>query len=227
MEAVLYQRNSYLRERDEEVYSAVLHAAGLGAFVMATVVLADRALQINAWAAAVAIVYGVSQSLLYLASTVFHIATYPPRRRRLRLLDHAGIFVMICGTYTPFLYVATDAPWNWLAIVGVWILGISGIWVNYRNHAPTSTLSHRRRKLLSLLMYLGMGWAALIFFVLPISPVARASFDLLLAGGIAYTIGVGFYVRDINPGFHVVWHVAVMVGSLLHLGAVWGYFIIP
>jgi hemolysin III len=160
-------------------------------------------------------VFGTALVLAYVASTVYH--ALPPSLRAkaaLRRLDHASIHVLIAGTYTPFTLVALRGGWGWSLFGVVWGLAALGVVV------VATPLRRFRRATLGL--YLASGWLALV----AIGPLARAlplgGLVLVIAGGVAYTLGVPFYLSA-RRFSHAVWHVFVLAGSALHCIAIGAY----
>ncbi len=200
----------------EEIANAVTHGVGAAASVAALVALVFiAAMWGNGWHLASAIVYGVTMFLLYIASTLYHAITHPKARRVFKVIDHAGIYLLIAGTYTPFTLVTIRDSGGWWLFSVVWTLAIIGIsleafWVD-------------RPKWLSALVYLGMGWLA-AFAIKPIAAnLEPAGVWLLVAGGLAYTLGTIFYVAKRVKYMHAVWHLWVLAGSVLHFLAVMLY----
>lgn len=200
----------------EEIANAVTHGVGAALSVAALVALVFiAAMWGNGWHLASAIVYGVTMFLLYIASTLYHAITHPGARRVFKVIDHAGIYLLIAGTYTPFTLVTIRDEGGWWLFAVVWALAVAGIsleafWVN-------------RPKWLSAIVYLGMGWLA-IFAIRPITEnLERGGVWLLIAGGLAYSLGTIFYVLKKVKWMHPVWHLWVLAGSLLHFLSVMLY----
>ena len=143
----------------------------------------------------------------------------PVSSRILRVIDHSAIFLVIAGTYTPFMLVNLRGPAGWTVFVIVWTLALLGI-------AFKITMLHRWASL-SLPIYLAMGWVALIVIEPLVAALAPGGLELLLLGGLAYTAGVVFYLWERLPYNHAVWHVFVLLGSLAHYFAVLRFVIPP
>lgn len=203
--------------RGEEIANAVSHGVGLlVALVVAPLLVAGAAERGGAATAFGAGVFSLTAGLLYLASLLYH--AIPPGRAKdvFRLLDHAAIFLLIAGTYTPFTLGVLRGPIGWSLLAVVWGLALAGV-------VAKATLGTRYPGL-SLAFYLGMGWLA----VAAIRPLwLRMSPDGLLwlvAGGLAYTAGVAFYATDHRLRYgHFVWHLFVLAGTFCHFVAVAGY----
>lgn len=192
-------------------FGAVLSIAGLVALV------AVAALRGNAWHVVSCSVFGATLVFLYTASTLYHSVRHARAKRILRLLDHSAIFVLIAGTYTPFTLVSLRGGWGWTLFGLIWGLALLGIFFK--------VTSRQRFRLLSALLYLLMGWLVVIALKPMVAAVARPGLALLLAGGLAYTVGVTFFAWKRLPYSHAVWHVFVLVGSVPHYLAVLLYVI--
>lgn len=197
----------------EEVANAITHGLGALLSIVALVSLLWVALRRgDGWHVASAVVYGVSLFLLYMASTLYHAIQHRGARRVFKVIDHAGIYLLIAGTYTPFTLVTMREAGGWWLFAVVWVLALVGIaaeawWV-------------MRPKWVSALVYLGMGWLA-AFAIGPLSAnLAPGGIRLLVAGGLAYTVGTVFYVQKRVKFMHSIWHLWVLGGSVLHFLAV-------
>lgn len=200
----------------EEIANAITHGVGALLSIVALVALiVAAALWGNAWHLASAIAYGVSLFILYMASTLYHAIQNPKACAVFKVLDHAGIYLLIAGTYTPFTLVVIRDQGGWWLFAVVWSLAIIGIvfeafWVN-------------RPKWISVLVYLGMGWLAVTMINPLLSNLEPAGVWLLFGGGVAYTLGTVFYVLKRVKYMHAVWHLWVLAGSALHFLAVMFY----
>jgi hemolysin III len=213
-------RHERVRSRGEEIASALTHGCGLAvciAAVPALVVAAwDRA---DRWLLAGCIVFGATLLLLYATSTCYHAVCRPVAKRRLRMLDHAAIYLLIAGTYTPFVLGPLRQNMGWTLCWAVW--GMAGLGVLYK------LLLGPRFPLLSTLSYLAMGWLA-VLVLRPLSQQLPGSgLVWLVAGGLLYTVGVGFFLWDRARYGHAVWHGFVLAGSACHYWAVFAYAIPP
>lgn len=200
----------------EEIANAITHGVGALLSIVALILLVTAAaLWGDSWHLASAIVYGVTMFLLYIASTLYHAITNPKARHVFKVIDHAGIYLLIAGTYTPFTLVTIRNDGGWWLFAIVWSLAALGIvleafWVY-------------RPKWVSAVVYLGMGWLA-IFAIGPIvANLERPGVWLLIGGGLAYSLGTIFYVLKRVKFMHAVWHLWVLAGSALHFIAVMFY----
>jgi hemolysin III len=153
-------------------------------------------------------VFGASLVLLYAASTLYHAASGPRLKHRAKLLDHASIYVLIAGTYTPFTLVTLKGPWGTGLFIAVWALaalgvGLEAFWVY-------------RPKWLSAAVYLAMGWMVTLASQQLFARLPPEGLWLLFGGGLFYTLGTAFYVMKKVPYMHAVWHAFVLGGSICH-----------
>ena len=202
----------------EEIAHSITHGIGfflsLGGFVA---LVAAAALHGDFWHITGAAIYGLTMSILYAASTLYHAMPSGRTKRFFQRMDHAAIFLLIAGTYTPFTLVSLRGSWGWTLFGVIWSLALFGI-------ALQIVLPHHSKRL-SLALYLAMGWIG----VIAIEPLLRSvhpdGLMLLLLGGIAYTVGVIFYAWERLPFNHAVWHLFVLAGSACHFSCVMGYVI--
>lgn len=160
-------------------------------------------------------VFSASMILLYLASTVYHAAPLGQVKRIARRFDHAAIYLLIAGTYTPFTLGVLRGAWGWTLLGVIWVLALVGVLQEW--------IVNQRVRILSVGLYLGMGWLAVIA-VRPIwLHVPRAGFFWMLAGGLVYTVGVFFYAANHIRYAHFAWHLCVLGGSLCFFVAVLCY----
>jgi hemolysin III len=161
-------------------------------------------------------VYGITLILLYLASTLYHALTNGTAKRVFRILDHASIYLLIAGTYTPFTLLALRGAWGWTLFGLVWGLAVAGIvfkcFLTGRLHA------------LSTAVYLLMGWIAVIAIRPLMAALSTPALLWLLAGGLAYTFGVVFFASS-RKYAHALWHLFVLAGSVCHFIAVYRYLL--
>jgi hemolysin III len=164
------------------------------------------------WRLATGLVFGLSALAMFVTSVIYHWASVPERKLLLRKLDHSAIYLLIAGTYTPFTLVAMDRAWGWTLFGVAWTLAVLGI-------IAKNTVGFRYPKL-SVAMYVGMGWMA----VIAIKPLADSltgpQLGWMLAGGLLYTGGVPFYVWKSKKYTHAVWHLFVLGGVVCHFIAV-------
>ena len=192
---------------------AVLALMGLGALLTVGMQTGDP------WVLASFAVFGVTMVLLYTMSTLYHSFHPPGLKRLFQLFDHVSIYLLIAGTYTPFMLVSLRDGNGVPIMIVVWVLAGLGI-------LSEVLLSGRAVKIGQLLIYLAMGWACSIDMASLRAAISPAAFYWLLAGGVAYTAGVIFYVLDKMGRLthaHGIWHMFVLAGSLCHFVSVIGY----
>jgi hemolysin III len=192
---------------------AVLALIGLGALLTVGIQSGDP------WTIASFFIFGLTMVLLYTMSTLYH-SFHPPRLKRLfQVLDHISIYLLIAGSYTPFMLVSMRDSNGWLILSIVWSLAAVGI-------VSELLLSGRAVKIGQVVIYLGMGWACAYDLAGLKAALPPAGFLWLAIGGWAYTVGVFFYVIDKMgklPHAHGIWHMFVLAGSVSHFIAVFAY----
>jgi hemolysin III len=204
----------------EEIANAVTHGLGLaGAALAAPLLVAAGVRRGDVLQAVGATVFAATLLLMYLASTLYH-ACHGERRaimkRRLRTLDHASIYLLIAGTYTPFLLGALRGPWGWGLLAAEWSLAVLGVAAKVRFGF--------RWPRLSTAVYVGMGWLAIIAIQPLVAGLGPRGVAWLLGGGACYTAGVAFYATDWRLRYgHAVWHLFVAGGSACHVWAALRY----
>jgi len=203
----------------EEKINITSHAAGLFLSLVACVLMVMRAsLHGNAWHIVSVCIFGAGLVALYAASTAYHSATRPELRTRLRIIDHATIYLLIAGTYTPFTLITLSGTVGWVIFAVSWGIAVSGIYLKLHFTG--------RFDLLSTLMYVFMGWI-IIFAVKPlIASLPVAGLYWLVAGGLSYTLGAVIYSINKIPLNHAIFHLFVLGGSICHFVAVY-FYVLP
>lgn len=203
----------------EEIANSVTHGIGLMLAIAGLAVLTGYASRLgDAWHLVSCVVFATTLILQYTFSTLYHSIQLPRAKHVMRVLDHAAIFLLIAGTYTPFMLVNLRGAWGWTLFSVIWALALLGVLFQ------VSLL--RRWKRLSLAIYLCMGWVVVAAFEPMLQKVATGGLILLLLGGLAYTSGVLFYVWRRLPYQHAIWHGFVLLGSILHFFAIL-FYVIP
>ena len=164
-------------------------------------------------------IYGLTLILLYLASTLYHSLPFPRVKPVLRVLDHSAIYLLIAGTYTPFTLISLRGGWGWTLFGLVWAMALLGI--------ALKIAAIGRFRWLSMALYLSMGWLALIALGPLLRAISAGGVELLVLGGVSYTLGTVFYGWRRLPYHHAVWHAFVLAGSVLHFFAVLLYVALP
>jgi hemolysin III len=200
----------------EEIASSVSHGVGVVAGLAAAPWLVLAGVRRDGAAGAVgASVFAATVVLLYLASTLYHALPAGRAKRVFRVLDHSAIYLLIAGTYTPFMLGAIRGPWGWALLGAVWTLAVAGI--------ALKGAGGIRYPRLSTAVYIAMGWLAIVA-IRPLWPmVPVAGWLWIFAGGVAYTAGVAFYAANRLRYGHFIWHLFVLAGTACHIVAVWRY----
>lgn len=200
----------------EESLNILSHGAGLLAAIVATVFLVLRAAQTGQALYIVSFsIFGAGLVMLYSASTIYHKTKDEKARSRLRVFDHAAIYVLIAGTYTPFTLVTLKGAVGWWIFGITWTLALVGIIIKI--------FFTGRFKVLSTLMYVFMGWIIVFVFKPLLQNFPTPGLMWLAAGGLAYTLGAVLYSIKIIPLNHALFHLLVLIGSGCHVAAVYFY----
>ncbi len=201
----------------EEVANSISHGLGMVFGIVGLVLLLMQAVSHGADALSITSlsIYGASMILLYLASTLYHAIPFERAKRALKTFDHCAIYLLIAGTYTPFLLITLRTPLAITLMAVIWAIALIGI--------VLKIAFVYRFKRLSLATYLTMGWLSLIAIYLLAMTLATGGLVLLAAGGIVYSIGVVFYVNKRIPYNHAIWHLFVLGGTVLHFLAIYFY----
>lgn len=200
--------------RGEEVANCAVHGLGIAASLVALpwlVVVAGGT--DDPWLLAGALAFGLSALLMFSTSVLYHSTRDAGRRLWLRRLDHAAIYLLIAGTYTPFTLGAMKGAWGWTIAGIVWGLAVLGI------AFKTTALGFRFPKA-SVALYLVMGWIVVIAVKPLMQQLSTHELRWLVAGGLCYTGGVVFYMWKSRPYTHAIWHVFVLAGVVCHFVAV-------
>lgn len=191
----------------EEILCAIVHGLGalFGIYALIQMVV-DSATRGNAWAVVAAAIYGASLIILYTISTLSHALTARAAKKVFRILDHATIFLLIAGTYTPVTLITLQGGWGWTIFGIQWGLAAIGI--------VMGSLWLNRFKKISSFLYLLMGWAIIIAAYPMLQKMAPAGLIYMLGGGIFYSVGILLY-RSKSPYTHFLMHLFTLIGSLL------------
>jgi hemolysin III len=201
----------------EEIANSLTH--GLG--VVLTLVVGPALVVVaigttDPWRIVASAIYATTLLLLYTSSMLYHALRAPRAKAIFQRIDHSAIYLLIAGSYTPFTLITLRGPWGWTLFSVIWSLAVVGIVLK-------STFGARLRAL-STAVYLGMGWLAIVALRPLIMVVPPRGMAWLVAGGLFYTLGVVFYVRDERRRYHhAVWHLFVLAGSMAHFCAVLWY----
>ena len=204
---------------NEEVLNSLTHGIGLALSlggVSVLVVLAS--LRGGVWHIVGCSIFGASLVTLYTASTLYHAARRERVKRTLRVVDHVCIFLLIAGTYTPFVLTIFRGSWGWTLFGLVWAFAAVGIFLK------AGLMKYRISQ--SVLPYVLMGWIGVMMIKPMLSLIPAGGLLLLVGGGLVYTVGVIFYTRDEMPHSHAVWHLFVLAGSTCHYFAI-VFYVLP
>ena len=203
----------------EELANRLTHGLGAAFSVAGLVLLVFfSARSGDAWHVVSTAIFGATLVLLYSSSTLYHSFRSEKLKHLLRKFDHAAIFLLIAGTYTPFLLVTLRGPWGWSLFGVIWGLAIIGVTLKFW-HAG-------RFNVVSTLIYIGMGWLVMIALKPLTAALPAGGLKLLVAGGLCYTGGTIFYLWHRLPYNHAIWHLFVLGGSACHWAAVF-FFVVP
>jgi len=212
--------SSMSKERDltvgEEVANSLSHGAGLALAIVGTPILIIAAVRYGtAWNTVGVSVFAASMISLYLASTLYHALTHDKAKRFFRVLDHSAIFILIAGTYTPFTLGVMRGPMGWTLFGIVWGLAVIGL--------VKKAVFGTRFVGLSVALYLVMGWLVVIAAPQIMQRIPVSGLIWILAGGVAYTAGIGFFAAHRLRYAHFAWHLFVIAGTACHFFAVLWY----
>ena len=201
-----------------EKFNAVSHLVGtVMALAGAIVLVVLAAIGGDPWKVVSVAIYGVTLLAMYSSSTLYH-SVRGRAKDFLRKMDHQSIYLLIAGSYTPFCLVTLRGPWGWSLFGVVWGLAVIGSLQEFRQKNDA--------RILSVVIYLLMGWVALVALVPLVHALGRAGFAWVAAGGLFYTVGIAFYALDTRlPHAHGVWHLFVLAGSAAHYVAILKYVI--
>lgn len=204
------EKSNHRQTVGEELANSISHGVGLLIAMVAVPFLIVQSVRTGGTADTVgAIVFGASLLMLFLASTIYHALPEGRAKAGFQLLDHCAIYLLIAGTYTPFTLGVLRGSWGWSLFGVIWGLATLGI--------LTKTLFASRGGVLSTCLYLAMGWLILIAVRPLLQALPPAGIAWLVAGGVAYTAGVAFYVLDHRIRYgHFVWHLFVVAGAFSH-----------
>lgn len=200
--------------RAEELANTLSHGLGFVLSIIGTIFLVAYAAQDgDAWTVTGFTIYGLSLLSLYLASTLYHGSKHPLRKAIYKTLDHCAIYLLIAGSYTPFLLTSIREGSGLVLIFVVWGIALAGIALKLSY--PT------RFKKLRVASYVLMGWLIVVSGAELVAALDSTGLTLLTIGGVVYTLGVIFYVGDRIPYNHAIWHVFVLAGSACHFFAIY------
>ena len=200
----------------EEIANTISHGLGLVLALVAVPILIGAAVRAGRFPFIVGVsVFGGTMVLLYLASTLYHSITHETAKQIFRVFDHTAIFLLIAGSYTPFSLGVLRGPWGWSMLAIVWTLAIIGITLKINRRT--------RHSRISIVLYVIMGWLAVIAIKPIVMLIPVPGILLIFAGGVAYTGGLAFFAAQRIRYNHFIWHLFVIAGTTCHFFAVLWY----
>lgn len=213
-------QNKKLYTMGEEIFNSVTHGVGSLLSVIGTTVLVTLAAAFSDVSTVlIMLLYGITLVILYTMSTLYHAFPFETVKKVFRILDHSSIYMLIAGTYTPFMLILLSGSTKGIVIcIVVWAAALLGILLN--------ALNIERFKIISMILYIALGWAVVFAIGDVVAALPFAGFMLMLLGGISYTGGILFYAQKKIKYMHSVWHLFVLLGSILHYICI-GIYVLP
>ena len=203
---------------EEENWNIRTHAFGLGITLIGVGALLVKGIHLHSLQVFIAcLIYGIGVTAMFLASTLYHSAKNPARRRKLNIFDHVAIYLTIAGSYTPITLLVMPPKWGIPVLVSVWLIAACGIILKF--------FFIGRHSKLSTIMYVLMGWVIIIAFKPLVDSMPTAGLIWLIAGGLAYTVGALVYQIKAIKFNHAIFHLFVLIGAVCHYVVVYGYCI--
>ena len=210
-------RTTYTKK--EEIFNGITHGLGVVFGIVGLVLLLIQSLLKGDIHATVSFaIYGACIILMFMSSTLYHSITNMKAKKILRVFDHSSIFLFIAGTYTPIVMLTLTGKLKWGILSGIWILAIAGVIFKIVTYGKFDKF-----KLLSVFLYIGMGWVAIIPIKAIINATSLSFFLYILAGGLLYTLGTIFYSIKKIPYNHAIWHLFVLSASIIHFIGIFIY----
>lgn len=201
--------------KPEEWLNSISHGIGFIFAIIGLVYLVIRS--DNTSAVVASAIYGTTLAIMFLSSTIYHAVSHTATKKWLKLFDHSAIYLLIAGTYTPFMFVSIDGALGWISGFVIWLIAIFGVVFKV-------VAGHRFPKV-SVMTYLIMGWLA-VFLIYPLyQSVPGGGMWLLLAGGVCFSIGVLFYIAKSVRFTHAIWHLFVIGGCTCHYFSIYHFVI--
>ncbi len=206
--------------RGEELFNMISHIVG-GVFAISALVLCVvvAAMNQNVWGVVSGAIYGSTMIILYTMSSIYHGLRKGTGKKVFQVIDHCAVFLLIAGTYTPITLVAIreeSLVWGWLVFGIVWASAILGIVLN--------AIDLKKFKVFSMACYIGTGWSIVIALPVALEALSAEALILILAGGIAYTLGAILYgIGKKRKFMHSIFHLLVLAGSIMHFIAIVAY----
>jgi len=202
----------------EERWNVLTHGFGFIMSILGVAVLLNKAIQLHSVKIFIAfLIYGIGVTTMFLASTLYHSATNPKRRKNLNVFDHSAIYLTIAGSYTPITMLTMPPIWGISVMITVWLIAATGIMLKF--------FFIGRFPKISTVMYVLMGWVIVIAIKPLVNCMATAGLVWLLAGGLAYTFGAVLYQIHRLKFNHAIFHIFVLIGAVCHYIVIYGYCI--
>jgi hemolysin III len=206
-------QNKSLFTKGEEIANAITHGIGALLSLSALVILiVMAALYGSAWHVTGFAIFGATMLILYLSSTLYHALSKQKVKHLFRKFDHMSIFLLIAGTYTPFCLIVLPGWIGWTILSITWVCALTGIVIK--------AFHTGKYEKLSTLLYVMMGWLILPVIKLLYDSVSGETFLLLMVGGVFYTAGTYFFLKDHKKYYHSIWHLFVLAGTISHFFSV-------
>jgi hemolysin III len=203
----------------EEIAHSIIHGIGIVLAIAALAVLTSYASVFGTARHIVSCsIYGATLILLYSASTLYHSIQHRTAKKILRIFDHSAIFLLIAGSYTPFLLISMGGALGWSFFGIIW--GLAALGITLQLHLI------EKHKILVVFLYIGMGWSVITVIKPLIAAIPTIGLVFLIVGGLAYTLGTIFYAWNRLPYNHAIWHGFVLAGSIFHFFSIF-YSVIP
>jgi len=202
--------------KKEEIFNGITHGVGVLFGIIALVLLLVNSINDGNKTAIVAFsIYGACIIIMFLSSTLYHSFSKQKIKAILRVFDHSSIFLFIAGTYTPIVLLTLTGVFKWIILSSIWAIAISGVGFKIFTFGKFDQF-----KVLSLVLYIGMGWLAIVPLKAIISATSWSFFMYILAGGLLYTLGTIFYGSKRIPYSHGIWHLFVLAASITHFAGI-------
>ncbi len=207
-------------KRGEEIANSITHGIGVLLSIAALILMIVFSVKYDVGTTNLLsmIVFGISLIILYSASTIYHSIPGGKAKSILKILDHCAIYILIAGTYTPFSLITLKGKVGSTILTIVWSIAILGIILQI--------FMKKKNVIISTLLYVGMGWVVIFAFNPLVRALPKNGLELLVAGGLAYTLGAVFYVIKKVPYFHMIFHLFVLAGSIFHFLCVF-FYVLP
>jgi len=204
--------------RNEEIANASIHGLGIVLGLVGLVLISIKGVELENYVYLVSgVVFCVSLLLLYTSSTLYHIYKDHKKKRIMKVADHASIYILIAGSYTPFTLVGMKGTWGWTIFGIIWVIATFGVIFKFYFAGQF--------RFVSTLIYIMMSWLLILAGNEFFTAVSGNTFYWLLTGGIFYTSGTIFYLAKKLPYHHAIWHCFVLFGSFSHFIAIYVYLI--